>query len=216
MASPKAPLWESIPTCSGSVTVDACVLPATTTDRSSIGQAIVTIDILPDDVLLEIFTVYLGTGIQVEHNDRVCQIVWDAQGPFQVLTDLRIIAYHGMETVLPEELLGGSAPRLRSCDLCGIAFPGIWKLLLAANYLVIFLILGTFPPRRACPRRPISKISRLDSNPLDLAQTKQIGALLRPHALSSPLSPAFVSKASASTSKTLSRESASLYSTTPK
>ena len=203
------------------MTVDACILPATTTDRSSIGQAIVTIDILPDDVLLEIFTVYLGTDIQVEkwhglihvcrrwrhivfasprrldlqlvctprrrvkemldvwpalplvircdlsvwtwvkadnviaalkHNDRVCQILWDyfsisssllegivavMQEPFQVLTDLRIIAWDKLEeTVFPEEFLGGSAPRLRSCDLWGIAYPGIWKLLLNANHLV--------------------------------------------------------------------------------
>ena len=203
------------------MTVDACILPATTTDRSSIGQVIVTIDILPDDVLLEIFTVYLGTDIQVEkwhglihvcrrwrhvvfasprrldlrlvctprrrvkemldvwpalplvircqcdlsvtwikadnviaalkHNDRICQIILNyflisssllerivaaMQEPFQVLTDLRIIAWHEMETVFPEDFLGGSVPRLRSCDLWGTPFPGIWKLLLTANDLV--------------------------------------------------------------------------------
>ena len=38
--------------------------------------------------------------------------------------------------VLPEAFLGGSAPRLRSCFLMGVPFPGLWKLLLSTNQLV--------------------------------------------------------------------------------
>jgi hypothetical protein len=37
---------------------------------------------------------------------------------------------------LPEAFLGGSAAHLRSCNLSGVEFPGIWKLLLTANHIV--------------------------------------------------------------------------------
>ena len=39
--------------------------------------------------------------------------------------------------VIPKVFLGGSVPRLRSCAIVGVRFPGIWKLLSTANHLVI-------------------------------------------------------------------------------
>jgi len=172
----------------------------------------------------------------LEHKDRVYEITVESfssavlerigtamQEPFPALTDIRIASLNKTAgPVFPQEFLGGSAQHLRSCFLYGIAIPGIRQLLLSATNLVelhlwkinIFPIPRTFRPRLwplACPRCPVSNDSGLDSNPLNLAQT---GIYLRAHESSSPLSPAFGSKASANTSKTLFPESASLYSKT--
>ena len=56
--------------------------------------------------------------------------------PFPVLTDVALESNHKMEPVLPNTLLGGSAPRLRSLRLFGIPFPAISKRLLSATHLV--------------------------------------------------------------------------------
>ena len=68
-------------------------------------------------------------------------------GSFPALTGLRITSRDDMIpiTEFPEAFLGGSAPRLRSCLLVGIPFPGIRKLLLSTNQLVE-LTLREIPP----------------------------------------------------------------------
>ena len=89
----------------------------------------------------------------VEHNDRVCQIelinftssrlgqFTDSaamQKPFPELTGLRLAVYKDDRpgSILPDSFLGGITPRLRSFDLRGVPFPGLWKLLLSATHLV--------------------------------------------------------------------------------
>jgi len=87
----------------------------------------------------------------LEHKDRVCRIdlkhipnslleeiaaVLDSEEPFSALTDVALHSIHKMELVLPNTLLGGSAPRLQSLRLSGIPFPAIPKLLLSATHLV--------------------------------------------------------------------------------
>ena len=64
--------------------------------------------------------------------------VWKAmQVPFPELTRLILHLYDVTEPVLPlpDSLLGGSAPRLRSLHLEGIPYPGLPKLLLSATHL---------------------------------------------------------------------------------
>jgi len=89
----------------------------------------------------------------LEHNDRVCQIKLEyrtssqfqhvtnsaaMQNPFPELTDLRLgeFVYAGLESILPNSFLGGTAPRLRSLSLYHVPFPGLPKLLLSATHLV--------------------------------------------------------------------------------
>lgn len=87
----------------------------------------------------------------LQHNDRVCQIELDnlsslvleriaavSQEPFPAPTHLRLSASVTETTapVFPEVFLGGSAPRLRSCEVWGVAILRIWKLLSSANHLV--------------------------------------------------------------------------------
>ena len=83
------------------------------------------------------------------HNNRVYQIVLDhlpgslserlatvIQESFPALTYLQISVVDMSNPVFPEAFLGGSAQRLRSCIIGGIAIPGIRKLLLSAGSLV--------------------------------------------------------------------------------
>ncbi|KAF8488327.1 hypothetical protein F5888DRAFT_1878580 [Russula emetica] len=91
--------------------------------------------------------------VALEHNDRVCQInlvditnsqmeevLAAMQQPFPALTKLRISwAYWQKDEtrpVVPESLLGGSAPRLQHLELHGVRFPGLPKLVLSATDLV--------------------------------------------------------------------------------
>ena len=82
-------------------------------------------------------------------HDRVCEIsIWDIpnsllkryeamKNPFPALTSLQLSsADDRCQPVLPDSFLGGFAPRLRSLDLHGIAFPAPQKLLLSATDLV--------------------------------------------------------------------------------
>ena len=59
-------------------------------------------------------------------------------GSFPALTSLTITSMDKAvpAALFPETFLGGSAPRLRSCFLMGIPFPGIQKLLMSTNQLV--------------------------------------------------------------------------------
>ena len=56
------------------------------------------------------------------------------QKPFPELTYLRLSSYEAV-TVVPDSVLGGSAPRLQILSLDGIPFPGLPKLLLSATHL---------------------------------------------------------------------------------
>ena len=60
------------------------------------------------------------------------------QAPFLELEDLRLFSADADETplVIPDSLLGGSAPHLQNFLLSGISFPGLTKLLLTASRLV--------------------------------------------------------------------------------
>jgi len=85
-----------------------------------------------------------------DHSDRICEIYVDdvsdggtaelalvMEDPFPELTVLDIRSYECPgPALLPDFLLGGSAPRLRSLHLEGIAFPALPKLLLSATGLV--------------------------------------------------------------------------------
>jgi hypothetical protein len=86
----------------------------------------------------------------LEHHDRVREItigvsntVWETlaaamQVPFPELTSLSLGSVDKSGPVLPDSFLGGSAPRLRTLRLLGIAFPAVLvrDLLLSANDLV--------------------------------------------------------------------------------
>ena len=81
----------------------------------------------------------------LEQQNRVCGIEmfrvpnWLLQSlvePFPALTSLILMSNDEKASVLPDSLLGGSAPRLREIVLTGIPFPGIGKLLLSTTDLV--------------------------------------------------------------------------------
>jgi hypothetical protein len=86
---------------------------------------------------------------ELEHSDRICQInlhcgttsqienLWTAmQVPFPELAGL-FLSYRDLSyrPVLPDSLLGGSAPRLQFLSLYSIPFPGLPNLLLSATHL---------------------------------------------------------------------------------
>ena len=93
-------------------------------------------------------------------HDRVCKILFFGipnsllkevatmtSEPFPALIELVLVLASCEEDprILPDSFLGGSAPRLRSLDLCGIPFPEIGKLLLSTRGLVD-LSLDFVPP----------------------------------------------------------------------
>ena len=85
----------------------------------------------------------------LEHRNRVCRIhITDSSSsdlekvltamrqPFPKLTSLSVVGSNDKTmAVLPDSLLGGSAPRLRILTLVGIPFPGLPKLLLSTTHL---------------------------------------------------------------------------------
>jgi len=64
--------------------------------------------------------------------------------PFPELTYVRLESLDGNVPILPDSFLGGSAPRLRTLDLCGIPFPTMRKLFLSSRNLN-FLYLQSIP-----------------------------------------------------------------------
>ena len=84
----------------------------------------------------------------LEHKDRIREIyvcgISDrgleslaeaTQDPLPALTDLHLESFHGTP-VVPDSLLCGSGPQLRSLHLKGVQFPALPKLLLSATSLV--------------------------------------------------------------------------------
>lgn len=71
-------------------------------------------------------------------NSHLARISTKLQEPFPELKFLRLHSYEEYEErmpVLPDSLLGGSAPHLRHLQLNRIRFPGLPKLLLSATHL---------------------------------------------------------------------------------
>src|ERR1700679_2915681 len=115
----------------------------------------------------------------LEHNDRVCQIqlrhlttsseldyITDSAAmhkPFSELTDLRLggFVYQGLESILPDSFLGGTAPRLRSLHLDGVPFLGLPKLLLSATHLACLDLLNISPSGYIPPEAMATSLSAL-------------------------------------------------------
>jgi hypothetical protein len=88
--------------------------------------------------------------VALGHSDRVCRIhlsnvtqglQWEKileamQVPFPELTDLVLHCWDGLAPVIPDNFLGGSAPRLRYLKTDWIPFLGIPNLLLSATHLI--------------------------------------------------------------------------------
>ena len=64
------------------------------------------------------------------------------QKPFPELTYLKLQFMGNEVPILPDTFLGGSAPRLRSCHLTFILYPGLQKLLSSASHLVDLYLEG--------------------------------------------------------------------------
>ena len=77
-------------------------------------------------------------GIDIEdfQNSIVEMVLPAMQQPFPELTFLLLWAKYRAVSIVPDSLLGGSAPRLEVLALSGIPFPGLPKLLLSATHLV--------------------------------------------------------------------------------
>ncbi|KAI9454629.1 hypothetical protein F5148DRAFT_1378216 [Russula earlei] len=93
---------------------------------------------------------HLVGALESEHHHRICQIdLWPIptseleklaaamQKPYPELTSLLFWAKRYTVTPLSDSFLGGSAPLLRELWLHGCPFPGIPKLLLSSNQLVV-------------------------------------------------------------------------------
>ena len=85
------------------------------------------------------------------------------QVPFPELTDLELRSYTGMETVLPNSFLGGSAPRLEYLQLTHIPFPGLPKLLLSAPHLVDLSLMNIPHSGYFSPEAMVTALSMLTS-----------------------------------------------------
>ena len=92
-----------------------------------------------------------NTITALEHNDRVCRISLISlpvsklediansaamQKPFPKLTNFLFHTFMDDHGRLPDSILGGNAPRLRSLILTGVTFLGLSKLLLSTTHLV--------------------------------------------------------------------------------
>ncbi|KAI9447012.1 hypothetical protein F5148DRAFT_743376 [Russula earlei] len=92
----------------------------------------------------------VAVALESEHRHHICQINlpripishWERftaamQKPFPELTYLRFRVEDNTVASLPDSFLGGSAPLLRELRLANCPFPGIPKLLLSTNQLVV-------------------------------------------------------------------------------
>ena len=134
----------------------------------------------------------------LEHtgNDRVCEIIlihfssseWEyftnlaaMQEPFPELTDLLLnMGSYKLGSIVPDSILGGTAPRLRSVHLDCVPFPGSPKLLLSATHLVS-LELWRIPRPGYIPREvmttSLSALTSLESLVLDFQHPRPRPAL---------------------------------------
>jgi hypothetical protein len=86
----------------------------------------------------------------LRHHNRVCKIYYrntqfqdslleefaSIDKPFPALKSLKLFTFGHNVPVLPDSLLGGSAPRLRSLHLNGVPYPSMGELLLSTTNLV--------------------------------------------------------------------------------
>ncbi|KAI9450045.1 hypothetical protein F5148DRAFT_1379180 [Russula earlei] len=118
-------------------------------------------------------------ALESEHRHRICQIhlwliptsEWERlaaamQKPFPELTFLRFSVATNTMTPLSNSFLGGSAPLLRYLRLENCPFPGVPKLLLSSNQLVVIFLwnipdLGYISPQDLATA--LSVLSRLES-----------------------------------------------------
>ena len=99
----------------------------------------------------------------LNHTNHICQIQLKGfpssefqrilpamQKLFPALTSLDIDCFNDnfLDTmaILPEAFLGGSPQHLQSCNLSAHEFPGIWKLLSAANHLITLRLWSWYIP----------------------------------------------------------------------
>src|SRR6266436_6413963 len=91
-----------------------------------------------DDIIVALWQTNRVCQVSLrELEDRQLDKVLAAmQVPFPELTWLRLGSNGEIPPIVPNSFLGGSAPHLRICQLEGIPFPGLPKLLLSATHLV--------------------------------------------------------------------------------
>ena len=73
---------------------------------------------------------YLSLTITGSQLGKIAMVM---QEPFPVLTDLKLSSFCWNALALPTELLGGSAPCLKTIDLWGVPFPALPTLLLSCQ-----------------------------------------------------------------------------------
>ncbi|KAI9452740.1 hypothetical protein F5148DRAFT_497315 [Russula earlei] len=142
--------------------------------------------VLPVVVSLTTFSSYfdpclgnIATPLESEYHHRICAInlsviptsLWERlaaamQKPFPELTHLHISVEETPVTPLPDSFLDGSAPLLRHLALGNCSFPGIPKLLMSANHLLVLILWnipdsGYFSPQALVTA--LSAMSRLES-----------------------------------------------------
>ena len=81
--------------------------------------------------------------------------------PFPELTSLNLHSDDENVPILPDSFLGGSAPRLRIFDLCGIPFPAVGKLLLSLRNLVALHLRSIPQPGYISPEEVVTCLSAL-------------------------------------------------------
>jgi F-box-like len=112
-------------------------------------------------------------------SNRVCQVfLWGLtritrwpleevlaamQVPFPELTALQLFSNDKTSPVILDSFLGGSAPRMRLFELCGISFPGLPKLLLSATHLVHLTLYDTPHSGYISPEAIVALLSGLPS-----------------------------------------------------
>ena len=105
--------------------------------------------------------------VKVDHyigNDSDLETVSGAmQVPFPELTDLQLHLIDGMESVLSDSFLGGSAPRLQFLWLDRIPFPGLPNLLLSTTHLVTLRLWDIPHSGYFSPEAMVSALSTLTS-----------------------------------------------------
>ena len=110
---------------------------------------------VPENTDVRYFKLDLAAGSQLETLARI------APKPFPMLTHL-IIHVDGIHTpLLPDEFLGGSAPRLQMIYLNNIAFPALQTLLLSASDLVELQLRSTPIYQHTLPVRMATCLAEL-------------------------------------------------------
>ena len=179
-----------------------CLSKMPVKDRPDIWPALPLV--IEGDMNTDIIITALGQSNRVRHailGLAGCQSLAPMQVPFPELTDLCLRTDDGTQPVISDSFLGGSAPRLRTLKSFPYHFRDCRNYfcpLLASSiyYSMIFLILGTFHPKRwslSSPFCPTSKHFFLGSNLLNITLTRKAEVYLCQNAPSSLLLTKFVS-----------------------